>query len=89
MSKQIALTQYAKDGSEVHIIVDTGERNPDVAGNEIPVTETFSFGAKPAHTDASCKTACTVEMYVARCEAEIQAIIDAEEAKPEMVEVKR
>lgn len=89
MSKQIALTQYTKDGAEVHVIVDTGERTTDADENEIPVTETFSFGAKPAFTDASFKTPFTVEKYVAQCEAEVQAIIDADAAKPEMVEVKR
>lgn len=137
MSKSIAATQYAKDGSEVHVhILDTDVMVPalDEAGqpvmeqqgtkqetratgistvlevdadgvptkvapetetvevpNMVPVLKpqqtTYSFGPMPEFTDASGETRFAIEDYVAQCEREVQALIDTEAAKPELVEV--
>lgn len=137
MPKSIAATQYAKDGSEVHVHVlddavmvaaldadgqpvmeQQGTRTelretgatlvlktpadgiptkvvPEMESVEVPnmvsvlkpQQATYQFAAMPEFTDATGKTRFTVEEYVVQCEREVQALIDAEAAKLEMVEV--
>lgn len=151
MSKTIAMTQYAKDGSAVHVHVlddetmvaamdaegtiltqqdgmrteerPTGamtilERSEDGSPTTVmPETETvevpnivpvlkpqqttYSFAAMPpyqwGHVPIPDTTPqeftkpgppMTIDLYVAQCEAEVQALLDAEAAQAELVEVK-
>lgn len=93
MSKSIMATQYAMDGSSVHVIVATG-KTVEVTADDgqkvtVPETETIDFAAMPEWTTATMNTKFKVEDYVVQCEREVQAIIDAEATQMEMVEVKR
>lgn len=88
MSKSIALTQYAEDGSQVFVIVATGEVTTDPEGNEVPITETFSFGAMPVFTDATMAKKFSVKDYVAQCEREVTGIISGPPAA-KMIEVQK
>lgn len=107
MSKWIEATQYAQDGSIVHVhVLDDGNMEQAYGDDGQPLViaggtpeeptatpvlkphqTTHTFGAMPEYTDASQKTKFVVDVYVAQCEREVQALLDAEVSVP-LVEVK-